>query len=109
MTKSHARSALARQTVDQICRRLAASGVLRRGRGPSGKIVNSIDEGSTSYACWPASNATIHAGTESSRATLRWAVYSDGFREDTADHSMLGGKAGPPRCRRGRAVDHAIS
>lgn len=35
-----------RQTVNQICRRLAASGLLRRGRGSSGKIVNSIGEGS---------------------------------------------------------------
>jgi hypothetical protein len=36
-----------RQTVNQICRRLAAGGVLRRGRGPSGKIVNSIGGGRT--------------------------------------------------------------
>jgi hypothetical protein len=36
-----------RQTVNQICRQLAASGLLRRGRGPSGKLVNSIGEGGT--------------------------------------------------------------
>jgi len=36
-----------RQTVNQICRRLAASGVLRRDRGPSGKIVNSIGDAPT--------------------------------------------------------------
>ncbi|WOS62038.1 hypothetical protein [Sinorhizobium fredii] len=32
-----------RQTVNQICRRLAASGVLRRERGNNGKIVNVLD------------------------------------------------------------------
>jgi hypothetical protein len=35
-----------RQTVNQICRRLAAIGQLRRERAPSGKIVNVIGEGS---------------------------------------------------------------
>src|SRR5438045_6884 len=35
-----------RQTVNQRCSQLAASGLLRRGRGPSGKIVNSIGQAS---------------------------------------------------------------
>jgi hypothetical protein len=36
-----------RQTVNQICRQLAARGLLRRGRGSSGKIVNSVYQAST--------------------------------------------------------------
>jgi hypothetical protein len=35
-----------RQTVNQICRQLAASGFLQRGRGSTGKIVNSIGQAS---------------------------------------------------------------
>ena len=34
-----------RQTVNQICRRLAQRGALRRERRPGGKIVNTLCEG----------------------------------------------------------------
>jgi hypothetical protein len=59
-----------RQTVNQICRRLAASGVLRRGRGPSGKIVNSVGEGSTPIM--PLPSRTPPSPTESKAAERRF-------------------------------------
>jgi hypothetical protein len=36
-----------RQTVNQICNRLAVQGLLTRGRADSGKIVNRLREGAT--------------------------------------------------------------
>ena len=42
-----------RQTVNQVCRRLANHGVLWRERGPGGKIINRLRNGSTAPAAHP--------------------------------------------------------
>jgi hypothetical protein len=38
------------QQVNQICRRLAVQGLIRRGRGPQGRIVNTLSPRGSSSA-----------------------------------------------------------
>jgi hypothetical protein len=64
--------------VNQICRRLAASGQLRRERAPSGKIVNVIGEGSKpAPRGLTAQRQKPEPGSEISRRNFQGALTSD--------------------------------
>jgi hypothetical protein len=59
-----------RQTVNQVCRRLAAGGVLVRERGPGGKIVNRLGASRVAHTTRPTADfRRVEAALQSSPAT----------------------------------------